>query len=74
MIVSPGPVIPSPLSSTAAVLITSKSAVCVKLVIVGSSLMFVVDGSSLTLEKLLPSSVSTVTVATFDTPPASIAS
>ena len=65
---------PSPLSSTAAVLITSMSADCVSVVIVGSSLIFVVDGSSLTLEKLLPSSVSTVTVATFDTPPASIAS
>ena len=50
------------------------SADCVSVVIVGSSLMFVVDGSSLTLEKLLPSSVSTVTVATFETPPASIAS
>ena len=72
--VSPGPVMPSPLSSTAAVLITSMSAVCVKVVVVGSSLTFIVDGSSLTLEKLLPSSVSTVAVATFDTPPASIAS
>ena len=72
--VSSGPVIPSPLSSTVAVLITSIPAVFVSVVIVGSSLIFVVDGSSLTLEKLLPSSVSTVTVATFETPPASIAS
>ena len=65
---------PSPLSSTSAVLITSMLADCVSVVIVGSSLIFVVDGSSLTLAKLLPSSVSTVTVATFETPPASIAS
>ena len=72
--VSPGPVMPSPLSSTAAVLITSMSAVCIRVVVVGSSVIFVVDGSSLTLEKLLPLSVSTVTVATFETPPASIAS
>ena len=72
--VSPGPVMPSPLSSTAAVLITSMSAVCIRFVVVGSSVIFVVDGSSLTLEKLLPLSVSTITVATFETPPASIAS
>ena len=72
--VSPGPVMPSPLSSTAAVLITSMSAVCIRVVVVGSSVIFVVDGSSLNLEKLLPSSVSTVTVATFETPPESIAS
>ena len=72
--VSSGPVMPSPLSSTTAVFTTSMSAVCVSVVIVGSSLIFVVNGSSLTLEKLLPSSVSTVTVATFETPPASIAS
>ena len=65
---------PSPLSSTAAVLITSMSAVCIRFVVVGSSVIFVVDGSSLTLEKLLPLSVSTITVATFETPPASIAS
>ena len=72
--VSPGPVIPSPLSSTSAVLITSIPAVCVRVVIVGSSLTFVVEGSSLTSVKLFPSPVSAVMVATFETPPASIAS